>query len=235
MPGSNAESAFTYVPAVSGPNNLKLHNAYNVTPDRFIANATLHDKSNNHYSLFYETWRGGYNYSYMMANDMNADGYAYDALYIPTDAEVENGQFRFASAGDRERFMNYVHADSYLSNHQGEYAEAYSIYNPWVHRIDIAYKHDFVVRAGKTKNTLQLGFDVKNVLNLFNSSWGVTKYMNPALNEGRILKYESTDAQGYPVFSTPSAVGSDIKTFVPYKGNIGQCWYASIGVRYIFN
>ncbi len=235
MPGSNAESAFTYVPAVAGPNNLKLHNAYNVTPDRFIANATVHDRSGNHYSLFYETWRGGYNYSYMMANDMNGDGYAYDALYVPTDAEVESGQFRFTSAADQERFMNYVHNDSYLKNHQGEYAEAYSVYSPWVHRVDIGYKHDFTVRAGKTKNTLQLGFDIKNVMNLFNSSWGVSKYMNPALNEGRILKYESTDAQGYPVFSTPKAVGSDIKTYVPFKGNIGQCWYASIGIRYIFN
>ena len=235
MPGSNAESAFTYVPAVAGPNNLKLHNAYNVTPDRFIANATVHDRSGNHYSLFYETWRGGYNYSYMMANDMNGDGYAYDALYVPTDADVESGQFRFTSAADQERFMNYVHNDSYLKNHQGEYAEAYSVYSPWVHRVDIGYKHDFTVRAGKTKNTLQLGFDIKNVMNLFNSSWGVSKYMNPALNEGRILKYESTDAQGYPVFSTPKAVGSDIKTYVPFKGNIGQCWYASIGIRYIFN
>ncbi len=61
-------------------------------------------------------------------------------------------------------------------------------------------------------NTLQLGFDLKNLLNLFNSSWGVSKYMNSKLNEGRILKYERTDAEGYPVFSTPTAVSKDIKT-----------------------
>ena len=40
MPGSNAESAFTYVPTISGPNNINLHNAYNITPDRFIAHRT---------------------------------------------------------------------------------------------------------------------------------------------------------------------------------------------------
>ena len=97
MPGSNAESAFTYVPTISGPNNINLHNAYNITPDRFIASLTGHDKSNNHYSLIYETWRGGYNYSYMLQNDMNGDGYAYDALYIPTDKQVQNGEFRFAA------------------------------------------------------------------------------------------------------------------------------------------
>ena len=161
MPGSAAESAFTYVPTVEGPNNIKLHNSQYVTPDRFVANATIHDKSGNHYSLIYETWRGGYNYSYMMVNDMNSDGYNYDALYIPTDGEVANKQFRFVSEDDAQRFMAYVHNDDYLSSHQGEYAEPYSVYSPWVHRIDFAYKHDFKVNVGKTTHKLQLSMDIR--------------------------------------------------------------------------
>ena len=234
MPGSAAESAFTYVPTSKGPNNIPLHNSQYVTPDRIVASVTHHDKCGNHFSLIYETWRGGYNYSYMLANDMNGDGYNYDALYIPTDEQVKDGEFRFASNGDRDRFMEYVHNDKYLSRHQGKYAEAYSVYSPWVHRIDFGYKHDFKVKAGKTMNTLQLSVDIKNLLNLFNSKWGVSKYMNPSLNDGRILKYENTDAEGYPVFSTPSAVKSGVQTFVPYTA-IGQCWYASVGIKYMFN
>ena len=233
LPGSAAESAFTYVPTNAGPNNIKLHNSQYVTPDRIVASATFHDKSHNHYSFIYETWRGGYNYSYMLANDMNGDGYSYDALYIPTDQEVGTGKFRFASEDDKVRFMNYVHNNDYLKNRQGEYAEGYSVYSPWVHRIDFAYKHDFTLNIANTLHTLQLSFDMKNVLNFFNSSWGVSKYMNPLLNEGRILKYESTDAQGYPVFSTPNAVNGSVETFVP-NHSIGQCWYASVGLRYIF-
>ena len=170
----------------------------------------------------------------MLANDMNGDGYNYDALYIPTDREVENGQFRFATADDKTRFMDYVHGDSYLKKHQGEYAEAYSVYNPWVHRIDISYKHDFKLKVRNSMNTLQLGFDMKNLMNLFNSSWGVSKYMNSKLNSGRILKYEGTDAQGYPVFSTPSVVNKNTKTWADNIA-IGQCWYMSIGVKYMFN
>ena len=234
MPGSAAESAFTYVPTVAGPNNIKLHNSQYVTPDRVVASATIHDRSGNHYSFIYETWRGGYNESYMMANDMNGDGYNYDALYIPTDAQVNNGLFRFVSEDDEKRFMDYVHNDSYLKHHQGEYAEGYSVYNPWVHRIDFSYKHDFKVNIGKTKHALQLSADIKNLLNLFNSSWGVSKMMNASLNSGRILKYDHTDAEGYPVFSTPSAVSGDTKTWVP-NFSLGQCWYASIGIKYIFN
>ncbi len=235
MPGSAAESAFTYVPTVEGPNNIKLHNSQYVTPDRFVANATIHDKSGNHYSLIYETWRGGYNYSYMMVNDMNSDGYNYDALYIPTDGEVANKQFRFVSEDDAQRFMAYVHKDDYLSSHQGEYAEPYSVYSPWVHRIDFAYKHDFKVNVGKTTHKLQLSMDIKNVLNLFDSSWGVSKMLNSEIgSEARILKYEGVDADGYATFSTPSAISGKTKTWAP-NYSVGQCWYASIGIRYIFN
>ncbi len=234
MPGSAAESAFTYVPTYEGPNHIRLHNAINNTPDRFILSANHHDKHGNHVNIVYEAIQGSYNYSYMMANDMNGDGYAYDALYIPTDEEVANGSFRFATEDDKNRFMDYVHADDYLSEHQGEYAEAYSVYNPWVHRVDLGYKHDFRVNVGKTKHTLQLSFDIKNVLNMFNSKWGVMKYMNSRLNSGRILKYERTDAEGYPVFSTPAAVSQGTEKWI-YNHNVGQCWYASVGIKYIFN
>ena len=234
MPGSAAESAFTYVPTVEGPNNIKLHNSEYVTPDRFVASGSYSDNSGNHFSLIYEAWRGGYNYSYMLANDMNGDGYNYDALYIPTDEQVKNNEFRFASADDAARFMDYVHGDKYLSKNQGKYAEAYSVYSPWVHRLDFSYKHDFKVKIGETVNKLQLSVDFKNILNLFNSSWGVSKYMNSDLNDGRILKFESVDAEGYPVFSTPAKVNGNVQTFVP-NVSIGQCWYASVGIKYMFN
>lgn len=234
MPGSNAESAFTYVPTVNGPNNINLHNSQYVTPDRFIASVSHNDKFGNHFSVIYETWRGGYNYSFMTANDMNGDGYSYDALYIPTDQQVANNEFRFVSESDKTRFMDYVHGNSYLKNHQGEYAEAYSFYSPWVHRVDVSYKHDFAVNVGKTKHTLQLSCDIKNLLNLFNSNWGVGKVMNPALNDGRILKYEGTDKDGYATFSTPSAVSGNTKTWTKLH-SVGQCWYASVGIKYIFN
>ncbi len=235
MPGSAAESAFTYVPTNEGPNYIKLHNSQYVTPDRVVASLTHHDKSGNHYSFIYEAWRGGYNYSYMTANDMNGDGYNYDALYIPTDDEVASRQFRFISSDDQTRFMDFVHKDKYLSTHQGQYAEGYSVYSPWVHRVDFSYKHDFAVKCGNNTNVLQLCLDLKNVLNLFNSSWGVAKYLNPAIgSDARILKYEGADADGFATFSTPASINGNTDTFVPNHA-LGQCWYASVGIKYLFN
>ncbi|MCQ2115478.1 MAG: TonB-dependent receptor [Bacteroidales bacterium] len=236
MPGSAAESAFTYVPTVQGPNNIALHNSQYVTPDRIIASATLSNKCGDMFTIFYETWRGGYNYSAMLTNDMNGDGYNYDALYIPTDAQVANKEFRFVSDNDRDRFMSYVHATPYLRNHQGEYAEGYSFYSPWVHRVDMSYKHDFKVRIGKSVNTLQLSVDLKNALNMLHSSWGVSKIINTSDigDDFRILKYEGVDADGYATFSTPKGISGSTQTFV-LNHAIGQCWYASVGIKYMFN
>ncbi len=241
LPGNNAESAFTYVPTIDGPNHIKLHNSQFVTPDRFIFSATGHDRSGNHYGLIYEAYRGSYAYSYVTTNDMNGDGYNYDLIYIPTDDEVANGTFRFTSDDDRTRFMDYVHNNDYLSKRQGKYTEAYNVFNPWVHRIDLSYKHDFNFRIGSTKHTLQLSFDIKNVLNLFSSKWGVTKYVNPEFGTSdwsgamaRILKYDGVGADGVPVYSTPTAINGNTQTFVRNKA-IGETWNASIGIKYIFN
>ena len=234
MPGSNASSVLNNMGTVNGPNDPGLHNSQYVTPDRFFANLSYSDKCGNHFGIIYETWRGGYNYSYMTQNDINGDGYNYDLIFIPTDEQVANGDFRFVSEEDADRFLDYVHNDKYLSKHQGEYAEAYSVYSPWVHRIDFSYKHDFKVRIGKSVNTLQLSFDLKNALNLFNSNWGVSKYMNPDLGEGRILKYEGVDKEGYATFSTAKAYSGTTETWQRLH-SIGQCWYASVGIRYMFN
>ena len=242
MPGSDASSAFTYIPCAQGPNYVSLHNSQYVMPDRIVANATIHDKSGNHYSFVYETWRGSNNTSYLVSNDMNGDGYQYDVVYVPTDAEVANREFRFVSDDDRNRFMDFVHNDDYLSDRQGKYTEAYSVYSPWVHRIDFGYKHDFKVNVGKTKHILQLSFDMKNVLNFFSSSWGVAKIANldystapsSGVQYSRILKYEGVDADGYATFSTPKAINGNTSKWNPYHA-LGQCWYASVGVKYFFN
>ncbi len=237
MPGSNAASVLNYIGTIYGPNDPGLHNSEFVTPNRVVASATFHDKSDNHFSFIYEAFRGGYKYSYMTANDMNGDGYNYDLIYIPTDEQVANRDFRFVSEDDEKRFMDYVHQDPYLSKNQGKYAESYSAYSPWVHRLDFSYKHDFKIRAGKSMNILQLNVDIKNILNLFNSDWGVIKYMNPEYSsstQARVLKYEGVDADGYPTFSTPSVISGDTEIWKKYV-NIGQCWYASVGIKYMFN
>ena len=228
MPGSNAESAFTYIPSIEGPNHVGLHNSQYVTPDRAFVNLTYNDKGNNHYSLFYEAWRGGGNYSYMYSQDLNKDGYSYDLIYIPAKAE----DVLWATPEDAENFFAFVEQDKYLSTHKGQYAEAYSVYSPWTHRLNFRFAHDFKVKAGNTTNVLQLNVDFNNILNMFNPAWGVAKYMNTAINEGRILSVDHINNDGAPVFK--SNVKGGMPTWTPSSG-IGQCWYFQVGIKYMFN
>ncbi|MBO4563894.1 MAG: TonB-dependent receptor [Bacteroidaceae bacterium] len=239
MPGNDASSAYSSIPTVDGPNYPQLHNSAYLTPDRFLVSASIHDRSGNHYNLIYEASNGGsgYNYSAGLTNDMNGDGYKYDLIYIPTDKEVADREFRFKTADDQQRFMDFVHNNDYFKNHQGEYAEAFGMHAPWVHTLDFGYKHDFKFRVAKQHHMLQLCFDVKNVLNFFDSSWGVHKYVNPEISGtdyfARVLKYEGKDADGYATFSTPAAINGSTQLWIPYH-HIDQCWYASFGVRYTF-
>lgn len=228
MPGSDASSAFTYIPSIEGPNNLTLHNSTYATPDRFFANLTYHDKGDNHYTVFYETWRGGYNYSYMYAQDLNNDGYAYDLIYIPANKE----DILWASPKDADNFFAFMNQDKYLSSHKGQYAEAYSVYSPWTHKVNFRYAHDFKFKIGKSVNVLQLNLDFNNVLNLFHPSLGVSKIMNTELNSGRVLSVDHINENGQPVFK--SNVSAATPTWLPYS-SIGQCWSCQFGIKYIFN
>ena len=230
MPGSNAESAFTYTPTVNGPNFAPLHNSQYVTPDRFFASLTYNDKCNNHFSIFYDSWKGGSNYSFMYDNDINGDNYNYDAMYIPKD----ESEIRFSTPDDAKRYWEFANNDPYLSANKGKYAEGYSVYSPWTHRIDFRYTRDFKVKVGNSTNTLQFNVDLKNAANLFNSRWGVSKYMNPALKSGRILAMDYVDAEGVPVFKTNANVKSGVETW-HYSHAQSQCWYLQVGIKYMFN
>jgi hypothetical protein len=161
---------------------------------------------------------------------MNGDGVTNDLIYIPK----QRGEVKFATAADENAFFAFMEQDKYLSKHKGEYAEAYAARSPWVNRFDFRFVQDFSVKAGKTRNTLQLSFDVLNAGNLLNSKWGVYKNM-AASNYGAILKYEGRDEVNVPTFSMAKVNNEyPVKTYDTYL-NINQCWMLQVGLRYIFN
>ena len=45
---------------------------------------------------------------------------------------------------------------------------------------------------------------------------------------------EGVDADGFATFSTPKAIDGNTEKWKPYN-SLGQCWYASVGIKYFFN
>ena len=236
MPGSDPISAWQNLISVNGPNGGDVLRSRFVVPDKVIASVNWFIPFNHNnllrgtrLSLFYSgsSYSNG---SYCYTNDINGDGINNDLMYIPrNDSEI-----KFKTEADREAFWAFVEQDSYLKNHKGEYADAYSAQLPWVHKFDFRLVEDFQFKVGKTKHSLQLSFDILNVGNLLNSKWGVGKTTS-VCNGMRILKYEGKDAQNVPTFSMVKVNGEyPTKTWDTYQ-DYSQCWKLQVGVRYVFN
>jgi hypothetical protein len=233
MPGSNANSAWVNIYSVNGPNHSDVQRSQYVIPNQVIGSISYRlpdrDYKATTISIFYRGY-SPYGDSFLYTNDMNGDGVTGDLIYIPK----AKGDIKFISQADEDAFFAFMEQDKYLSKHKGEYAEAYSSRAPWVHKFDFRVLQDFYVKMGKTKHTFQLSFDVLNVGNMLNSEWGVNKNM-AASNYGKVLKYESKDANNVPTFSMIKIDGAyPTKTYDTYL-SYGQCWSLQVGLRYIFN
>ncbi|OFY63264.1 MAG: TonB-dependent receptor, partial [Bacteroidetes bacterium RBG_13_43_22] len=234
MPGSNANSAWVGLLTVNGPNNATVQRSQYVVPNKVIASVSyripyLNDHMASTFSLFLSGY-SAYGNSFRYSNDMNGDGVTNDLIYIPK----ERGEITFATPADEDAFFAFMEQDKYLNKHMGEYAEAYAARAPWVNRLDFRFVQDFSVKAGSTRNTLQLSVDLLNVGNLLNSKWGVYKNMAVS-NNGAILRYAARDANNVPSFSMVQVSGAyPTETYSDYL-NISQCWMLQIGLRYIFN
>jgi len=229
MPGSNANAAWGGLFTVNGPNFTGVQNSAYVIPDRIVASASYQYR-HDHFSLFYTGYNYSSYYTFYYDGDINGDGIKYDLMYIPRNDD----EIHFTDESDRALFWNFLRQDSYLSSHQGEYAQANSVKAPFVHRFDFRWAHDFTLSVGGTRHTLSLSADIMNVGNLFNSSWGVEKNMSPCFN-GQILKVDKI-VDGVPYFTLKknSDGTAPTKTW-DYNYNYDQCWKLQIGIKYYFN
>jgi len=242
-PGSQANSAWQGQPSVDGPNELKVQNSQYVTPNKVMGSLTYRKEYANFFATSIGIYYGGYNtgrFSYVYSTDMNKDGVNNDLIYVPASKNEilfkdANG---FTAAQQADAFWNFIEQDDYLRDIKGKYAEAYSAKMPWVNRFDLKFVQDFIIKTGNSRNTLQFSLDILNFGNLLNDSWGVTQTNAPS-NYGKVLKYESLDANKRPVYSMYYTTVDGVKkladkSFDVYN-NSSNTWQLQFGIRYIFN
>ncbi len=249
-PGSQANSAWQNQASIDGPNNLGLQNSQYVTPNKVVGSISYRIEYAKNFATNIGLYYSGYNtgrYSWVYSSDMNQDGVNNDLMYIPNSKDEI--QFKdiidsktkvvyFTAAQQADAFWKFVEQDSYLSKNKGKYAEAYSAKMPWVNRFDLKISQDFRVKAGKTRNTLQLSVDILNVGNFINDSWGVTQTSAPS-NYGKILSYTGMDAAKKPIYTmyyttVDGQKQLPTKSFSVYN-NQSNCWQLQLGIRYMFN
>ena len=235
MPGSAATSAYSNLYSIDGPTFVGLQRSQYVIPDKVTASVgymfpALFDGDGIRLNLFYTAFSAGA-YSYVYSNDMNGDGMASDLMYIPNDVN----ELQWVSEDDMNAFKAFMDNDEYLSTHKGQYAEAYAGRSPWAHYLDARVAKTFKKTIGKTTHCFELSANFDNVLNMFNSSWGLYKYSCYG-NANAVTPLKVDHIEGNtPVFSMNKVNGEyPTETFTETYINTNQCWSVMLGLKYSF-
>lgn len=193
-------------------------------------------------TLLYEGLKGS-PYSYIIGgrnarnanNETGSTSRNRSLIYIPANQnEITLVETNGLSPQEQWNRLNaFIEDDPYLSENRGGYAEKNSNFLPFVSFLDLSVRQDFGMKLGGKNHRMQVSWDVINLANFINPSWGV-RYQVP----GDFNNYELYSFEGYaddgttPTFSyTEEGLNTDALNI----SNFGSRWRMRLGLRYIFN
>lgn len=200
---------------------------------------------------FFFSGQSGSPYSIVYNSGGNPFGNSANANlpYIPADQtdinladkKDANGNVVYSAAQQWTDLNNFIEADKYLKTRRGQYAERNGLRTPWNHQLDAKLVHEF--KLGKDhKQSLQLSFDLFNVLNLLSNNWGhiyfVTNVNNYTVNILTFVADANGTAPGKPSsgysptfnFNKPTGLDGHYYTVDPLNSR----WQGQFGIRYNF-
>lgn len=246
--GDQMYSAWQGSYTVNGNNIETLASPAYVMPHRLIANVSYGISYGKHFksaiSLFYEGGPAG-KVSYTYTSNVVGDGGAANLIYVPkskdelkfqdyTYTNSANQKVTYPAAQQAEDFWAFVNNNKHLKNRKGQFAERNGLVYPWVHQFDLKFTQDFYIQSKNgTRNTLQVGLDIRNFGNMLNKNWGARQ----SITSAQPLKEVSSRKAG--VVSQPTynfqRYGTEVlkDAFAPTFGT-SSTYQMLLSVRYIF-
>ena len=234
--------------SVGAVNGEELGYGTYVSPNRLLISANYRKEYAKNFAstvgLVYDGMNSGFvgtyrysRYSYTLGSNVIGDRGSNNLIYVPesraaldewnfADLTESNGNVYTANE-QRDDFWAFIQQDDYLKDRTGKYAERGGAIMPWHHQLDLKFLQDFYLKVGGKRNTLQLGVDIENLLNLINKNWGLYKQVNSMYP----LSYNSkTGAFNFP------KLGSDVlqETYTDYNA-FNSTYRIQFSIRYIFN
>ncbi|MGF1635766.1 MAG: carboxypeptidase regulatory-like domain-containing protein [Cyclobacteriaceae bacterium] len=197
----------------------------------------LNELNNTTISLLYDGGEQG-RFSYTYSGNFG-DGNGVRLMYVPESFEdaqlidrVSNGVLIQTAAEQWQILDQYIENDPYLRENRGNVTERNGAKLPWLHRFDLRILQDFHLTKDVNKHKLQLSFDVLNVGNLINSTWGVRR----SIFQSNLMNYTGADGQGNARFTINTIQGTtDFPVSVSQPIiDLAETWSAQVGIRYIF-
>jgi hypothetical protein len=156
-------------------------------------------------------------------------------VWIPADAsEINLVESNGISPEEQWNRLNaFIEDDPYLSENRGAYADKNSNWLPYTSFLDLSLRQDLGLNLAGKRHRLQLSWDVFNLANLLNPSWGVRYNVPGDFNNFFLYNFEGYADDGTtPQFSyTRETTGKEALNI----SNFGSRWSMRLGVRYIFN
>jgi hypothetical protein len=241
---STALSNWEFVQIVNDPNNPPLTTSSFQTKHRIVGSAgySFSYGANKAFSTGISLFYSGYSgqpFTYVIQGNLNSDSgpnNGNDLFFIPrTQADIKLNTIpasgsnpAITPAQQWTNLNNFIESDPYLSKHRGEYSKRNGASTPFQHQFDLRVTQDIGAFISKTKNRLQLSFDVFNIGNLLNKNWG-RQYFVTNQAYSIVSVSNPTLATGGYTFRAPS-------TGKPYTTSaFGSAWSGQFGVRYLFN
>lgn len=230
--GDQVSSAFSFnTYSINGSMEPDMGHSSFVSPNRLLVNVSYIIDEGKHantaLSLYYEGSHIGSvlensftRWTPTMSTNVTGEGGSNNVIYIPTELELE--KMTFVSDNNRNEFNQFIRNHRELNRHRGEYAERGCMVMPWRNLLNFKLVQSFHWYAqNQTKHTIEAGWDVHNVLNLFHREWG--NFM--CVDNTDILKWED----GVYTFDPVGGAGEETPSSSPLS-----TWSMSVSLKYWF-
>ncbi|MGI4865658.1 MAG: TonB-dependent receptor [Janthinobacterium lividum] len=229
---------------------------------RVVASINLHHGLGQRFTGYFTsvlTYASGSPYTWVYNNNFFGNGQqAVSLAYVPgsasditlvTRANASSPYVLDAGGAQYAALNSFIESDDYLKTRRGQYAERNAARTPWNNQADVRLMVEAKLgkleanEAGQVpaRHTIQISFDVQNVGNLLNRSWGrqyfVPNTFNSTLGTG-LTQVAFADAAGNisttysNTFNRPAFTYSSPATYS--IDQLASRWQGQLGVRYLF-
>lgn len=238
-PGTSsvANSSFNNRSWINANDDYEATSNYSI-PHRIIASLVWEHNFFGDYatrvSAFYDGHSGA-PYSWIFGNDVNGDSYVRDLAYIP----LNRGDVAFVDNTPQaliDSFFQYIGNDMQLQRNAGRIFKRNDGRAAWVNQLDLSFSQEIPGFMKGHKGELR--FDIFNVLNMIDKSWGVERRADFPL-ERRLADFNSVNAQGKYVYDI-NAYNRGNNVYRPNampvneSFNPSQRWSILVTARYTF-